>query len=210
MKTKKKKGFFITLEGGEGSGKSTQSKILASRLEKEGYSVFLGREPGTTPLTEKIREGLLKLDEKRSAETDLLLFEAARNHFVNKIVKPNLEKGKIMISDRYFDSTTAYQGYGCGVSSEIIDYLNNFASCNVSPDLTFIIDISEKKGLEKTIDQSDNFSLRKSSFHKRVNQGYREIAKNNPDRCVLIPYQENKIEETAKKIYETTIKRLKK
>lgn len=207
-------GFFITFEGGEGCGKTTQAKMLVDRLQSK-YDIVYAREPGTTKIGEGMRKLALVDEAWRSPEIDLLLFETARRPFVEEIVKPNLDLGKIVIADRFFDSTTAYQGYGCGVYLETIDYFNKFASCGIDPNLTFIIDIDAKQGLEKTLShdtkgRQDNITSRGLEFHERVNKGYREIAKQNPERCVIIPYNYGGVMSMHGRIYNITLDRLSK
>jgi len=211
---KLKRGFFITFEGGDGCGKTTQSRMLVDKL-KQKYDVIYAREPGATRLGEEMRRLTLVERESRSPETDLLLFETSRRHFTETLIIPNLKAGKIFVSDRYRDSTTAYQGYASGIDLDIIDYFNGFASCGINPNLTFIIDIDAKQGLEKAISQDtrdghDNMASRALEFHEKVNQGYREIAKKNPDRCVLIPYQYGGMMSMHGRIYKITLERLSK
>ena len=206
------KGFFITFEGGEGCGKTTQSRMLVDKL-KQKYDVVYAREPGATRLGEELRRLALAERDSRSPETDLLLFETARRHFTETLIIPSLKAGKVFISDRFRDSTIAYQGYASGIDLETIDYFNRFASCGINPDLTFIIDIDAKKGLEKAISQDtrdghDNMASRALEFHEKVNQGYREIAKQNPDRCVVIPYKYGGVMSMHGQIYRIALERL--
>jgi len=194
------KGIFITIEGGEGCGKTEQSKLLEEYLKYEGYKVFRTREPGGDSFSEKIRDLVKNPIYTGQIEdlTELLLYEAARVQFVSRIIKSKLEEDYIIISDRYYDSTTAYQGYGDGIDLNVIRGLNDLASQGIKPNLTLIIDISAELGLEKMKNTeykgADRMESKGLDYHKRVNQGYREIARKNPKRVKLVPYIENDIE----------------
>ncbi|MEK6886955.1 MAG: dTMP kinase [Nanoarchaeota archaeon] len=195
-----KKRFFITFEGGEGSGKSTLAKLLSTHLEKEGYEVCLTKELGGNEVGEDIRKLLLnpKHNGKIISTAELLLFEAARAQFFENVVLPNLRQGKIVISDRCYDSTAAYQGYGRGLDVETIHLLNKLATQGVKPDLTYLIDVSVKLGLAKTTTSefgiADRIEQEGLPFHRRVNQGYLELAKKEPNRIKVIPYLQNQVE----------------
>lgn len=201
-----RKGKFIVFEGGEGCGKTTQSKLLEEYLKYEGYKVLRTREPGGDSFSEKIRDLVKNPIYKGQIEdlTELLLYESARVQFVSRIIKPKLEEKYIVISDRYYDSTVAYQGYGNGMNLNAIKRLNDMASQGIKPDLTLIIDISAELGLKKMknveYNQADRMELKGLEYHKKVNKGYREIAKKNPARIKLIPYIENDIEEMQETI----------
>jgi len=187
------KGKFITLEGGEGCGKTTQSKMLKSYIESKGYEVHYTKEPGGNVIGNAIRTILLnpKYEGLLIPKTELFLFEAARAQFVNEI-KSFLDKGIIVLSDRYYDSTTAYQGYGRGMDRKVIDYLTNYATGGLNPDLTCVIDISSKFGLKKAtkseFGKADRMEQENLEFHTRVNKGFLEIAKQEPDRVKVINY----------------------
>lgn len=204
------KGKFITFEGAEGSGKTTQADMLAQRLQKEGRDVVIARDPGSTYTAERIREILLDPRAKMDGICDLFLYSASRRVYVCEIVKPNLEAGRIVISDRFYDSTTAYQGYGSGVDLEIIDYLNHIASMGIVPDLTFLLDIDAEQGLIKAgkRGRADRIEARDMAFHRRVAEGYRDIARKNPERFRVIPWQEGKQDKMHEKIYQETRKLL--
>ena len=200
-----KKALFITFEGGEGSGKSTQVAYFKNWFEGN-YSkeVMQTREPGGNDISEQIRE--IILDSKNTSMndiTELLLYEASRAQFIKEVVAPNLEKGVSVISDRFYDSTTAYQGFARGLSVEEINRLNNLV-CNLNetsyhPDLTFIIDTPEEIGLKNAYDRGKLNRLDRESrmFHQKVRDGFLDIARKNCDRCILIPYQDgiNKVHE---------------
>jgi len=201
------KGKFITFEGGEGCGKTLQIKLLSDYLKNKKYDVIITREPGGVPTAETIRNIIQNPDlPDINPTTELLLYEAARSEFSQKLVIPALNKGKIVLSDRYFDSTKAYQGYGNKTDIKIIDFLNKLASNNLFPDLTYVIDTFAEKGLNKvTTDEFgrlDKIEQRGLEYHKRVNQGYREIAKQDPKRVKLIQFIDGKPE----KMHEIIIK----
>lgn len=186
--------LFITLEGGEGSGKSTQIKALAERLRASGREVITTREPGGTPEAEKIRALLVHRDGGNwTPMAEVLLLFAARHMHVEHLIKPALAEGKIVISDRFTDSTRAYQCYGHRLPLGVVDDIDNLALGSFQPDLTFILDISVEQGLkragkrlQKDESAEDRFENLSSAFHERLRNGYLEIAKNHPARCVVI------------------------
>ena len=188
--------MFISFEGGEGSGKTTQIKLLAELLEKYGKDVLLTREPGGTVEAEKIRNLLVQRDGGNWTPTAeaLLFFTARHMHWVDKI-KPHLDKGGTVITDRFTDSTIAYQGYGHGYDLEKLYAIKDLAIGSVEPDITFILDIPVKNGLERASSRmagensgttEDRFERIATDFHERLRQGYLTIAKGNPQRCVVI------------------------
>lgn len=193
-----KKGIFITFEGGEGSGKTTQVNKLAQVLTAAGHKVITTREPGGTPEGEKIRDLLVQRDGGDwTAISECLLLFAARAMHVEKVIKPALEKGKIVISDRFTDSTRAYQGYGHDFPLETIEKLNTMVLGDFKPDITFILDIETKKGLARSnrrmaaealhLNQTeDRFENMDVGFHERLRQGFLTIAKNEKNRCHII------------------------
>jgi dTMP kinase len=187
-------GFFITLEGGEGSGKSTQIKRLSAHLTAQGYDVVTTREPGGTPEAEKIRS--LLVDRDGGAWTpmaEILLFFAARAMHVEKLIKPALAAGKVVLCDRFTDSTRAYQSYGHGFDASVIESLNQTVLGGFAPDLILILDIPVEAGLlrsenrlAKTQSHEDRFERLDVAFHKRLREGYLDIAHKNPQRCVVV------------------------
>jgi dTMP kinase len=186
------KGKFITFEGGEGSGKSTQIRLLAEALRKKGFDVVLTKEPGATEPGAKIREILLSPKTKKLCpEAETLLFMADRAQHMDEIVIPALKQGRIVISDRHADSTLAYQGYGRGLDKEKIKEFNLFAAKKIKPDLTLVLDIEAEKGLKRTIKQefgqNDRIEKEKLEFHKKLIEGFRKIAEYEPERVRLIP-----------------------
>lgn len=199
-------GYFITFEGGEGAGKTTQINRLANALTEQGYKVITTREPGGTPESEKIRELLVQRDGGDwDAVSECLLLFAARRMHVEEIIRPALENNKIVISDRFTDSTRAYQGYGRGLDLSFIESLNDLVLDGLNPDRTFILDIDPEKGLERsehrlateTIEgkrTEDRFETMSFEFHKKLRQGFLEIVDNNPDRCHLLDASNSKEE----------------
>lgn len=189
-----KKGIFITLEGGEGTGKSTQIGLLHAALSAAGIDAVTTREPGGTPQAERIRDLLLQRD---SGSFDplteaLLLFAARREHLVQKIW-PALERGEWVISDRFADSSRAFQGYGMGLAQDVIDHLYRTVAGDFQPDLTLICDIDPELGLRRSLKRQteaamteDRYELMGLPFHQRLRQGFLDIAKKNPGRCVVI------------------------
>jgi dTMP kinase len=183
-------GKFITFEGGEGCGKSTQVRRLKSELEKLGIRVLLTREPGGTALAEKIRT-LLK-DESEDPPCDraeLLLFLAARAQLTEKVIAPALASGVWVISDRFSDSTVAYQGYGRGLPLPLIRTANDFACGEIRPDMTVLLDVDPataearmRRREEDTATSADRIELAGDDFHRRLREGFDEIARSEPDR----------------------------
>lgn len=180
------KGIFITFEGIEASGKSTQAKMLYEYLKEKGYNVTLTREPGGTNLGKKIRDILLSHTEEIFPEiAEILLYEADRNIHIHNIIKPNLNKGGIVISDRFYDSTTSYQHFGRGISIDIVNFLNELASEKIVPDITFLLDVDVEIAFER-LKEMDRMESQGIDFHKRVREGFLKLAKDNPDRFVVI------------------------
>ena len=170
--------MFITFEGIDGSGKSTQILLLREYLVKNGLKVVTLREPGGTELSEHIRAVLLNKKLEVSDISELLLFQAARADLVHTIVKPSLETGRIVLSDRYYDSTTAYQGYGRGIDMKIIEKSNQIGSLGVLPDVTFYLKIERNIGLDRDKDKDkDRMELSGDGFYNKVIAGYDELAK---------------------------------
>lgn len=171
--------MFITFEGIDGSGKSTQILLLREYLVKNGHKVVTLREPGGTELSEYIRAVLLNKKLEVSEISELLLFQAARADLVKTIVIPSLDQGRIVLSDRYFDSTTAYQGYGRGIDMEIIKKSNQIGSLGVLPDMTFYLKIERNVGIERDKDKDrDRMELSGDEFYDKVIHGYDQLAKN--------------------------------
>ncbi len=191
--------MFITFEGGEGSGKSTQIRRLADRLESGGHNPVVTREPGGTLEAEKIRDLLVQREGGDwSPEAEALLLFAARAMHVRDLIKPSLEAGKIVLCDRFTDSTRAYQCYGHGFPLDKIEELNRIALNAFEPDLTFILDIDPEQGLARSqkrlanvsaADPSkteDRFERLELEFHRRLREGFLKIAENAHERCVVL------------------------
>jgi dTMP kinase len=179
---------FITFEGGEGCGKSYQSKALYRHLLKGKIPVVLTHEPGGTPLGENITRWLKwRKDIKLSATGELLLFSASRNQLVKDVINPALGNGKVVLCDRFYDSTTVYQGYGRGLDLDMIKRLNEISTDGLKPTLTVLLDIPSEDGLaRKTRDRQDRFEAEEIAFHEQVRQGYLQLARNEPKRFLVI------------------------
>jgi dTMP kinase len=186
---------FITFEGSEGCGKSTQVQRLAARLERSDVPHLVTREPGGTPIGETIRE-LLQFASHNSGmtpETELLLFEASRSQLVREVVKPALERGMCVIADRFFDSTTVYQGVARKLDREMVERLNSFAVGDCIPNVSFVLDIdaaSAKLRMQKPR-RPDRMEQEPDEFYERVREAYRELAVCEPNRVVLIDGSRN-------------------
>lgn len=181
-----KKGMFITFEGADGCGKTTQMKLLAEYLEKKGIDVVLTREPGAKGLGEKVREILLNYEGPVSDRCESFLFLADRAQNIDIIVNPAVEEGKVVLCDRHIDSTVAYQGYGRGLDIERINMLNNIATNGRKPDLTFVFDIDIETSMARVGKEKDRMERAGKDFHNRVRQGYLELAKQEPQRIKVI------------------------
>ncbi len=188
------RGRFITIEGGEGAGKSTQARLLAANLERAGRGVVLTREPGGVAGAEEIRRLLVSGEPGRWAPmTEALLHSAARAEHLERVIRPALAEGKWVVCDRFVDSTTAYQGYGHGLALEQVVALNRLVAGPTMPDLTVILDIAVGTGLvragkreQDAATGEDRYERMARAFHERLREGFIEIALAEPDRCVLI------------------------
>ena len=181
------RGYFITFEGGDGSGKSTQIALLRDWLVQAGYDVILTREPGGTRISEKIRELILDPDNQEMADmTEALLYAAARAQLVSQMIKPALEDGKVVICDRFVDSSIAYQAYGRGLG-DAVGVINTYAVDGCMPDLTVLLRLDPEKGSSRIADREhDRIEQAPDAFHRKVYEGYLELEKNYPDRIVGI------------------------
>jgi dTMP kinase len=188
------KNQFITLEGIEGSGKSTQMQLTQDYLEQSGCHVVRTREPGGTELSEKIRDLLLSNQlQAMHEDTELLLMFAARVEHVRKVIEPALDKGYWVLSDRFYDATYAYQGYGRGIDAQKIDQLRDFSLSGLQPDKTFLLDVSLSASQQRVSQrgEKDRFEKEKLDFYSKVRQGYLELAEQNSQRiCVIDAEQE--------------------
>ena len=180
--------LFITFEGGEGCGKSVQARVLYRRLSELAIPVVLTHEPGGTSLGKKLARWLKwAQDTGISPLAELLLFNTSRTQLVDEVIRPSLEKGKVVICDRYADSTTAYQSYGRGLDLEMVKAINNAATQGIKPNLTVLLDISVEKGLaRKTKKRQDRFERENIAFHQRVREGYLKLAANDPERWLIV------------------------
>ena len=181
-----KKGLFITFEGIDGCGKTTQIKLLKKHLEKQGYTVLLTREPGAKGLGEKLRKILLNYDGVVSPNCESFLFLADRSQHIDTIIKPAIDKGTIVLCDRHTDSTVAYQGYGRGLNLHQIISLNEIATNGIKPDLTFVFDIPVSTSLERIGKTKDRMESAGIEFFEKVRIGYLEISKEDPVRVKVL------------------------
>lgn len=184
-------GLFITFEGVEGSGKSTQARALAAHLTAGGASVVLTREPGGTALGERIRDVLLDLGERGMlAETELFLYLASRAEHVARVIAPALESGDIVISDRFGDASVAYQGGGRELGPSLVESLNEVATGCVKPDVTFLLDLDPEEGLRRLSGRGggdrDRIETEAIAFHRRVREAYIQAAERDPSRFVIL------------------------
>jgi len=199
-----KKGIFISFEGIEGTGKTIQSRLLRENLVKEGHEVILTEEPGGTRIGLKIRDVLLSVENKgMTPVTELLLYNASRAQHINEVILPALRMGVIVITDRFTDSTVAYQGYGRGIALEIINSLEIMVTEGLKPNITFLLDLEVEAGLKRNrgINKTDRLELEDVEFHKRVRDGYLQIAAKEPERIKLID-SSGSIEEIQRKIID--------
>ncbi|HNX68794.1 MAG TPA: dTMP kinase [Candidatus Omnitrophota bacterium] len=183
---KKHRGYFITFEGSEGAGKSTQIRNAVAFLKQRGCSVVMLREPGGTRISEAIRNILLDKENTEMAHvTELLLYLAARAQIVREKILPALQQGKVVICDRFEDSTRAYQGFGRKLSLAAIEQAGRLVRGNLKPDLTFVLDIDSEKGLQRG-GRHDRIEREVMSFHRRVRQGFLAIARKEPKRMTVL------------------------
>jgi dTMP kinase len=204
--------MFITLEGPEGSGKSSQLPALAEYLRQEGYEVIVTREPGGTAVGDQIREVLMNLKNVSIVpRTEILLFLAARAQHVEGKIRPALEAGKVVLCDRFGDSTLAYQGYGHKTDLDTLRYLLDFATGGLKPDLTLLLDVPVRDGLERKLDNGaewNRLDAYAEAFHERVRQGYLELAREEPERWVTIDATQDK-DQVQKAMRGAVMERLK-
>jgi len=195
----KSEGLFITMEGIEGCGKSTQTRLLAAHLQAKGISCIATREPGGTRIGDLVRSILLNPEHgELSPRGELLLYAAARAQHVDSIIRPALQEGKVVVCDRYTDSTIAYQGYGLGIDVETIRVINAIATDRLFPHLTFIFDLDPEVGLRRKFGDAVSSSLsgdriekRNLAYHERVRQGYARIASEHPERVRVIDAEQS-------------------
>ncbi|MEE8392024.1 MAG: dTMP kinase [Anaerolineae bacterium] len=182
--------MFITFEGPDGSGKTTQIRLLVDWLREQDHEVIVTREPGGTDIGDQIRDVLHDPDNiAMDARTEILLYSASRAQLVTQLIRPVLAAGKIVISDRYADSTLSYQGYGRGLDLETLRIITTFATDNLTPDLTFYLDITPEKGLQRRRlggDEWNRLDAEALEFHQQVRAGYLELIKQEPERWAVI------------------------
>jgi len=187
MAAKNLKGIFITFEGAEGSGKSTQAKRIVAYLKGIKKKVLHIREPGGVKISERIRDILLSLKSRRmSGECEVLLYMAARAQLVEEVICPALKRGDIVLCDRFLDSTIAYQGYGNGANQRMIQTIGRWATANITPDLTLLFDIDAREGLRRAGSAKDRIEKRPLRYHQRVRRGYLALARREPGRIKVI------------------------
>lgn len=195
------RGLFITFEGADGCGKTTQIKLLDEYLRAKGYQTLLTREPGSKGLGEKLREILLNYDGEVSPVAESFLFLADRAQHIDCIIKPALKKGIIVLCDRHTDSTLAYQGYGRGLDLEEIRKLNKIATSGLTPDLTIVLDVDIETSQARVGAEKDRMESAGIEFFQRVRNGFLEIAKQEPERVKVINSADS-IENIHKKVVE--------
>lgn len=199
-------GRFITFEGIDGSGKSTQLRLLESRLRFQGYDVLTTLEPGGTPLGRRLREAFLETEEVVAPISELLLFAADRAQHVNFLIRPSMAEGKIVISDRYADATVAYQGAGRGFDRKTVDTVIDLATGGLKPDITLYFDVSVEKAITRTGARSDEETRKNrmdgetAEFYARVRDAYLGIAKSEPGRFRVIDAN-GTVEETQEQVF---------
>jgi dTMP kinase len=204
--------MFITFEGPDGCGKTTQLRLLAKYLGQQGFSICLTREPGGSPIGEQIRQVVhSQANQEMDARTEILLYSASRAQHVAQIIRPALAEGKIVLSDRFYDSTLAYQGYGHSLNLDVLQKITEFATGGLRPDLTIYIEIDPEEGLirrrkDRTAEWNrlDALDL---EFHRRAHQGYRQLIAREPGRWVVVDGQRS-IEAVQDDIRRHVLKRL--
>ncbi|MFZ6006909.1 MAG: dTMP kinase [Nitrospirota bacterium] len=207
-----KKGIFISLEGIEGTGKTTQARLLSERLVEKGYEVILTQEPGGTVIGNRIREILLHVDHREmSYMVELLLYNADRAQHLNEKILPAVNDGKIVITDRFTDSTIAYQGYGRGIDIELLKSIDLIATGGIRPDLTILFDLDVETGLKrnKGINKVDRLELEDIEFHKKVREGYLKIAEAETERIKIVDAS-LPLKDVSEKVWEIVRWRLEK
>ena len=196
-----RKGLFITFEGADGCGKTTQIELLNKYLQNKGYETLLTREPGAKGLGVKLREILLNYDGEVSPNCESFLFLADRAQHVDCIIKPAINEGKIILCDRHTDSTVAYQGYGRGLDLDRINYLNDIATSGLKPDLTIVFDVDVETSMSRVGKERDRMESAGMDFFNKVRNGYLKIAEKEPERVKVISSSDT-IENIHKKVVE--------
>lgn len=205
------RGFYVSLDGPDGCGKTTQYQKLHQRLLSDGLDVVTLREPGATKLGEHIREILLhNRDLEYSREVQMMLYQTTRRDLIEQIVLPALQQKKCVLSDRCHDSTTIYQGLAGNIPLTTIQMFNQYATCGRSPDISFILDVDNAQSAlaRATQTTADKLESEPLAFHEKVVKGFRSMPLMDENRCVLIPYIEGGIEETHERIYNVLVERM--
>jgi dTMP kinase len=179
-------GFLIAFEGVEGAGKSTQLDLLRGELERRGHEVVVTREPGGTPVGERVRKVLLDPAVDLDPRAEALLFAAARAQLVEQVIRPALERGAVVLCDRYLDSSLAYQGGGRGLGRGPVQEVNRFATGGLLPDLVVLLDLDPAEGLGRTTARRDRIEVEGLGFHRRVREAFRELAAGDPGRFAVV------------------------
>jgi len=209
-------GCFISFEGIEGCGKTTQIKLLADRLKSNGFEVIVTREPGGCPIADQIRSILLNGGNSAMAPlTELLLYAAARAQHISEVIRPALEADKIVLCDRFTDATLAYQGFARNLDMEIIENLNKLATGDIKPNLTILFDCPVEVGLARAVSPLDNQGIREDrfeneslNFHRKVKEGYKTIAGLEPDRFITVR-ADREIDAVANDVFQAVVVRIK-
>ena len=202
--------FFITIEGPDGSGKSTQARLLADHLAGQGYDVLFTREPGGTEIGDQIRRVIMSLDNKQmSPQAEFLLFSASRAQLVREVIQPKLAAGGVVVCDRFYDSSLAYQGYGHQLDLDQLRSVTEFVTAGLVPDLTLLLDLPSQVGLNRRREAGlwnrlDDYDL---AFHERVRTGYQQLAQAEPRRWVVVDATRSKAE-IQSKMQEAVLPRL--
>jgi dTMP kinase len=201
----RRRGYFITFEGPEGSGKSTVIRETAAYLKRRGFSILVLREPGGVPISEKIRKILLdRSNEGMTATAELFLYLAARAELVRQKIAPALKRGTIVICDRFHDSTVAYQGFGGGIPVAIIQGMGKWAKGGIEPDLTILLDVNTRTGLKRS-GRRDRLEKKSIAYHRRVRRGFLSLAKKFPGRIVTVR-DEKRVDRKVEKVKEVLAK----
>lgn len=198
---------LITFEGIDFTGKTTQANLLIRRLRREGYSVELFSDPGGTSISERIRGLLLDGENDLSPETELLLYSASRAQLVREKILPALKEEKIVICDRFYDSTTAYQGYGRGLNLGLIERINRFVCQGIVPGVTFLLDLDPQEAMKRRSGFKDRMEGQDLDFHRRVREGYLKIARREPGRVVVLQ-GERSVEELKEIVWKIVCQKL--
>ena len=202
MARRRKRGFFLVLDGPEGSGKSTQVELLAERLKREGIETSCVRDPGGTTVSERIRDVLLDASlPEMDARTEMLLYMASRAEMVNRVIRPAIESGLTIVSDRFISSTVAYQGHAGGLDPRQIIRIGKIACQGYWPDLVVLLDLPAGEGFARIRREHDRMELKGPAFHQQVVKGFRELASSDPKHHVLVNAR-GPVETVARRVWK--------